>query len=73
VKRNRLKVEIFSSFEEENESENRRRAAMTPRQCLEEMAVLQERAWGKDWTSSPIEKIVSWEELDWWSPNESQS
>ena len=65
MKNRRLRVELFSSFEEENESERRRRTAMTAAQCLEELAALQERAWGKDWEAKPIEREVSWEELRW--------
>jgi len=31
---------------------------------MAEMAVLQERRWGL--TSTPIEKVASWEFVDWW-------
>ncbi len=60
-----LKVEVFFSFDDENDAEYRRRAAMSPAECMAELAALQERAWGKDWTSKPIEKVATWEELDW--------
>lgn len=62
----RLKVEVFSSLEDENESEYSRRALMTPDECMEELAVLQERMWGRGWGLRPIEKVVSWERLEWW-------
>ncbi len=59
------KIEVFSSFEEENAAEHRRLAAMSPDERCEEMAVLQERVWGSQWTSTPIEKVACWEELSW--------
>lgn len=62
----RLKVEVFSSFEDENESEYSRRALMTHDECMDELAALQERRWGKGWDLRPIENVVSWERLDWW-------
>ena len=37
------KIEVFSSFEEENAAEHRRLAAMSPDERCEEMAVLQEK------------------------------
>lgn len=59
------RVEIFDSFEAENQAEHRRLARMTPLERLQEMAVLQERLWGERWTSTPIEKVASWEWVDW--------
>ncbi|MCK5133110.1 MAG: hypothetical protein KAR40_13265 [Candidatus Sabulitectum sp.] len=60
-----LKVEIFHSFEEENEAENRRRSQMSIEDRLKEFAILQERRWGSDWATKPIEKVVSYEKTDW--------
>jgi hypothetical protein len=60
------KVKIFHSFEEENEAEYRRRAEMTPEERLAEFAVLQERTWGKDWTSKPMLRVATWEDVDWY-------
>lgn len=57
-----LKVEIFHSFKEKNEAENRRRSQMTTEDRLREFAILQERRWGPDWATKPIEKVVSYEE-----------
>ena len=59
------KVEVFLSFEDENEAEHRRLAGMSPEERSREMAVLQERMWGPEWTSKPIEKVASWEDLSW--------
>lgn len=61
----KMRVEVYESFEAENEAEYRRRARMTPDERMAEMAVLQERRWGKRWTSTPIEKVASWEFVDW--------
>jgi hypothetical protein len=65
--RNAMKKEIrfFSSLEEENRFEYKRLASMTPDERLEEFAIIQERAWGKKWTSKPIKKVVSWEKVKW--------
>ena len=57
--------QIFSSFEEENRAEAKRRAAMSPEERCQEMAILQVRRWGKRWTSTPIEKIATWEKVSW--------
>ena len=64
MKRN-LKVELFYSFEEENEAENKRRSQMTKEDRLREFAILQERRWGSNWATTPIEKVVSYEKTDW--------
>ncbi len=64
MKRN-LKIQVFNSFEEENKAEYSRRASMTPAQRMREFAVLQERAFGKAWTSEKIKKVVSYELLNW--------
>jgi len=61
----KMRVAVYESFEAENEAEYRRRARMTPEECMAEMAVLQERRWGERWTSTPIEKVASWEFVDW--------
>jgi hypothetical protein len=61
----RRKHAIFSSFEEENAAEYRRLARMTPSQRLDEGAILQQRAWGKNWTKKPIKRIVSIEKITW--------
>lgn len=63
--RRNLQISVFSSFEDENEAEHRRLAAMTPKQRWDEFAVLQERVWGKKWTSERIVKRASFEKLKW--------
>lgn len=65
MKRNPKRVEIFESLEEENEADRRRRAGMSPEECLRELVTLQERYWGKDARSKPIEKVATWEKVDW--------
>ena len=60
MKRN-LSVEIFHSFEEENEAESKRRSQMTTEDRLKEFEILQERQWGVDWATKPIKKVVSYE------------
>ncbi|MCD4709014.1 MAG: hypothetical protein K8S62_14890 [Candidatus Sabulitectum sp.] len=64
MKRN-LKVEIFYSFDEENEAERKRRSQMTLEERLKKFEALQERRWGSDWATRPIEKVVSYEKTDW--------
>ena len=59
--RDDLQVRVFHSFEEENEAEHRRLAAMTHEERMREFAVLQARRWGKDWGRSRIEKRATWE------------
>jgi hypothetical protein len=61
----KLKVRIFSSLEEENQAEFLRMAKMTPNQRLEEAAILQDRAWGKNWHKKRIKKIFSIEKVPW--------
>ncbi len=58
-----VEVSVFSSFEEENAQEYKRRREMTVEERMREFAVLQERRWGADWRSKPIEKVVSYEKL----------
>ena len=61
-----MRVKVFSSFEEENRAEYRRRARMTPMERLEEFGKLQERAWGKKWTEEPMVKVATFEKLPWY-------
>ena len=60
-----LRVELFDSFEEENEAEYRRRVGMTVEERLTQFAVLQARMWGEDWGDKPIVKVATWERVDW--------
>jgi hypothetical protein len=53
-KKRDMPIEVFSSIEEENLAEYRRRARMTPTERMEEFAILQERVWGNKWTKEPI-------------------
>ena len=62
------RVEIYTSFEEENEAELRRRSEMSPEECLAEFAALQERLWGDLWTSVPMARVATWERLPWADP-----
>lgn len=64
MRKRKLKVSVFSSFEDENRAEHRRLASMTPEQRWDEFAVLQERVWGEKWTNTPIEKKVRFEILN---------
>ncbi len=65
MKKRNLKIDIFSSPEDAEQADIRRRAKMTPSERWQEMAILQKRAWGENWTRIPIKKIVSYEILDW--------
>ena len=65
MKRNLIKIEVFNSFEEENDAEYKRLAVMSHEECLEEFEILQERVWGEDWTKKPMKKILSYEKINW--------
>lgn len=60
-----VQVRVFLSFEEENEAEHQRLAAMTHDERMREFGVLQARRWGKDWGRLRIEKRATWERLSW--------
>jgi len=63
---NRTKeLRIFHSFEEENTAEHRRLARMSPEERLRELAVLQERRWGRNWGKKPMIRCASWERVTW--------
>ncbi|MCP5047040.1 MAG: hypothetical protein GY940_07695 [bacterium] len=64
-KKRDMPIEVFSSIEEENLAEYRRRARMTPMERMEEFAILQERVWGNKWTKEPIVKVISFEKISW--------
>jgi hypothetical protein len=57
--------QVFSSFDEENEAEHRRLAALSPQSRLREFSVIQRRRWGEDWGTVPIVKTATWEKLAW--------
>jgi hypothetical protein len=60
-----VRVQIFSSFEEENTAEHRRLADMSPQDRLREFAILQERRWGRKWAEAPIARRATWEKVPW--------
>ncbi len=64
-KKRDMAIKVFSSIEEENEAEYRRRAQMTPQERMEEFAILQERAWGDKWTKEPMVKVITYEKISW--------
>lgn len=59
------KVEFFFSFEEENKAEYLRRKKMSIEERVKEFSALQERRWGKNWTSVPIVKSATYEKVSW--------
>ncbi len=64
-RKRKTNVNLFSSIQEENDAEYERRRKMTPKERMEEFAILQQRRWGASWTTKPIEKKVSFEETDY--------
>lgn len=60
-----LRVRIYGSFKEENAAEDQRRALMTHEDRMREFEAIQERMWGEQWRSGPIEKVATWEWVDW--------
>lgn len=67
-----LRVQIFSSFAMENKAEYQRRAKMSPEERVREFSALQDRAWGEGWGVKPIQKIATWETVDWLDENDVQ-
>lgn len=65
MKKRNLSVQVFNSFEEEAKSEYNRRANQSPKERMDEFAVLQERCWGIKWTQGRIEPTVTFEEVAW--------
>ncbi len=60
-----LRVRVFTSFEEEAEAEYLRRSEQSPEERINEFAILQERCWGKKWTSQRIVPVGSFERVSW--------
>jgi len=60
-----LKVEVFSSFEDEMKAEYKRRSEQSPQDRIREFSILQERCWGEKWTNRKIEPVVSFEKVGW--------
>lgn len=65
-----IEVKIFSSFEEENACEYKRRKKMSVEERCREFAVLQAQRWGADWFIKPIVKKVTYEKLFLFPPND---
>jgi len=61
----RASVRLFSSLEEENAFERRRRAASSVEGRLAEVRAIEDRLRGAGWEKKPIEKIWSFEIVDW--------
>jgi len=59
------RIEVFQTFEQENDVERRRFRRMSPRERWREFSLLQERRWGAGWTSVPIVKKVKYEKVKW--------
>ncbi len=64
-KKRDMPITVFSSIEEENLAEYRRRAEMTPMERMKEFAILQERLWGDKWTKEPMVKVIRFEKISW--------
>ncbi len=60
-----IRVQIFSSFKEENSAEHRRLAEMSPQERLREFAVLQDRRWGRGWGNLAMIRNATWEKVSW--------
>ena len=65
MSRDKFKLRVFKSFEEENDAEIERLALMSYEERLEEFAILQKRVWGDEWTRKPIKKTISYEKIKW--------
>ena len=63
--KDRLKITVFDSLQEENQVEYKRRADMTPEDRLKEFEILQERVWGPQWTSQSMIKKLRIEKINW--------
>ncbi|MFO8074100.1 MAG: hypothetical protein R6V85_19750 [Polyangia bacterium] len=59
------KAETFESLDLENEAERSRLARMSPAERLAELEALMERRFGPGWKKKPIEKVWSYEIVDW--------
>ena len=57
------KVQIFTSFEDENQYESERRKKMTIEERLKEFSIIQERRWGRNWRFQPIVKKVTFDKI----------
>ncbi|MEM1182673.1 MAG: hypothetical protein AAGM22_30285 [Acidobacteriota bacterium] len=53
------KVQIFHSFKEADDAEDKRRALRTREQWMAEFEALQERFWGESWRSERIKKVAT--------------
>lgn len=62
---NKKQVRLFSSFEQENREEHKRRARLSPEERIHEFSIIQERIWGKGWTLKPIQKTARFETVEW--------
>ena len=60
-----LRVEVYQSFEDENEAETARRARLSFEERMAEFAAIQAKTWGPDWATKPIEKTATWEWTSW--------
>lgn len=61
----RAAVRLFASLEEENAFERRRRAESPVEARLAEVRALEDRLRGPGWEKKPIEKVWSFELVDW--------
>ncbi len=51
MKDRKIRIEIFSSFEEKAKAEYQCRNNQSPQERIQEFSVLQVRCWGEKWTS----------------------
>jgi hypothetical protein len=59
------RVEIFTSFDQENRAEDERRAAMDVAERLREFGVLLARVRGPAWVRDRIARIAQVEQVEW--------
>lgn len=58
-------VRIYNSFEEAEKDNARQISKMSIQERLDAFGELQAKVFGKEWTETPIKKIVSIEKVSW--------
>jgi acetyl-CoA acetyltransferase len=63
MKKRNLSIKFYDSFEQEEEAEIKRRSKKTPKECLDEFAILQRRVLVDNWHRQKMVRTITFEKV----------
>jgi hypothetical protein len=65
MKKRNLTIKVYDSFEQEERADIQRRSNKTPKENLDEFAILQSRVFGENWHKQKMVRNITFEKVTW--------